>query len=54
MTPTLSNPALWAFTGAKVVLWMLVLTRITGLLASFPMLSSDQMPLQIRAVFNVP
>ena len=53
MTPTLSNPALWAFTGAKVVLWMLVLTRITGLLASFPMLSSDQLPLQVRVVLAV-
>ena len=49
MTPTLSNPALWAFTGAKAALWVLVLTRITGLLATFPTLGGEQMPLQIRA-----
>jgi flagellar biosynthetic protein FliR len=45
----LSNPSIWAFTGAKAVLWVLVLTRITGLLAAFPMLGSEQMPLQVRA-----
>jgi len=49
MTPVLSNPALWAFTGAKAALWVLVLTRITGLLAAFPILGSEQMPLQARA-----
>jgi flagellar biosynthetic protein FliR len=52
MTPTLSSSAIWAFTGAKAVLWMLVLTRITGLLAAFPMLGSEQMPLQIRAALG--
>lgn len=49
MTPLLSNPGIWAFTGAKAVLWVLVLTRITGLLAAFPILGSEQMPLQLRA-----
>jgi len=49
VTPILSNTAVWALTGAKVVLWMLVLTRITGLLATFPILGSEQMPLQLRA-----
>jgi len=49
VTPTLSSSALWAFTGAKVALWVLVLTRITGLLAIFPILGSEQMPLQLRA-----
>lgn len=52
MTPTLGNPAVWAFTGAKAVLWVLVLTRITGLLAAFPMLGSEQMPLQVRAALG--
>lgn len=53
MTPTLSNSAIWAFTGTQVVLWMLVLTRITGLLAAFPMLSSEQLPMQVRAALGV-
>lgn len=52
MTPTLSNPAIWAFTGAKAALWVLVLTRITGLLAAFPLLGSEQMPLQLRAALG--
>ena len=53
MTPTLLNSGIWAFTGAKVVLWVLVLTRLTGLLAVFPILGSDQMPLQLRAALAV-
>lgn len=52
MTPTLSSQAIWAFTGAKAVLWVLVLTRITGLLATFPILGSEQMPLQLRAALG--
>jgi flagellar biosynthetic protein FliR len=52
VTPTLSNPAIWAFTGAKAMLWVLVLTRITGLLAAFPMLGSEQLPLQVRAALG--
>lgn len=49
MTPTLSNLAVWAFTADRVVLWMLVLTRVTGLLAAFPVLGAEQLPLQLRA-----
>ncbi len=43
---------MWAFTGAKAALWVLVLTRITGLLAAFPILGSEQMPLQLRAALG--
>jgi flagellar biosynthetic protein FliR len=49
VTPTLSNLGIWTFTGAKAALWVLVLTRITGLLAAFPMLGSEHMPVQLRA-----
>jgi len=52
MTPTLSSPAIWAFTGAKAALWVLVLTRITGLLAAFPLLGSERLPLQLRAALG--
>lgn len=52
MTPTLSSSALWAFTGAKAALWVLVLTRLTGLLAAFPILGGEQMPLPIRAALG--
>jgi len=49
MSPTLLNPAVWALTGAKAALWVLVLTRMTGLLAVFPVLGGERMPLQLRA-----
>lgn len=52
MIPSLSGSAVWAFTGAKAALWVLVLTRITGLLAAFPMLGSEQMPVQLRAALG--
>ncbi len=52
MTPTLMNSGLWAFTGAKAALWVLVLTRVTGLLATFPILGSEQMPMQLRAALG--
>ena len=53
MTPTLLSSGVWAFTGAKVFLWVLVLTRLTGLLAVFPILGSEQMPMQLRAALAV-
>jgi flagellar biosynthetic protein FliR len=52
VTPTLASSAVWAFTGAKAVLWVLVLTRITGLLATLPILGGEQMPLQLRAAIG--
>ncbi len=52
MTPLLSSPSIWAFTAAKATLWVLVLTRLTGLLATFPILGSEQMPLQLRAALG--
>ncbi len=52
MTPTLMDSGLWAFTGAKAALWVLVLTRVTGLLATFPILGSEQMPMQLRAALG--
>jgi flagellar biosynthetic protein FliR len=49
MLPLLSNPALWTLTQGKVLLWLLVLTRLTGLLATFPGLGQERIPLIIRA-----
>ncbi len=53
MTPTLSNLAIWAFTADKAVLWVLVLTRLTGMLAAFPLLGADRLPVQLRAALAV-
>jgi flagellar biosynthesis protein FliR len=52
LTPTLLNSGIWAFTGAKAALWVLVLTRITGLLAAFPILGGEQLPVQLRAALG--
>jgi flagellar biosynthetic protein FliR len=52
MTPTLMDSGLWALMGAKAALWVLVLTRVTGLLATFPILGSEQMPMQLRAALG--
>lgn len=49
MQGLIDHPATWALTATKVSLWMLVLTRVTGLLAAFPMLGAEQLPLRARA-----
>jgi flagellar biosynthetic protein FliR len=49
MPSLLENPALWTLTQGKVLLWLLVLTRLTGLLATFPGLGQERIPLEIRA-----
>lgn len=53
MMQTLENPALWTLTQAKVLVWMLVLVRLTGLLATLPGLGQERIPLQIRAALVV-
>jgi flagellar biosynthetic protein FliR len=49
MPPILANPALWTLTQGRTMLWLLVLTRLTGLMATFPGLSQQRIPLPIRA-----
>jgi flagellar biosynthetic protein FliR len=49
MPPILANPAVWTLTQGRVILWLLVLTRLTGLLATFPGLGQVSLPLIIRA-----
>jgi flagellar biosynthetic protein FliR len=49
MPSLLDNPALWTLTQGRVLLWLLVLTRLTGLLATFPGLGQERIPLEIRA-----
>jgi flagellar biosynthetic protein FliR len=51
MEGLLGNPATWTYATAKLIAWMLVLTRITGLLAAIPGLGNEQLPLQVRAGF---
>ena len=49
MPNLLSNPAFWTWTQGKALLWVLVLTRVTGLLATLPGLGQDRIPVTIRA-----
>jgi flagellar biosynthetic protein FliR len=49
MASPLANPAFWAFTQVKALLWMLTLVRMTGLLAAMPGFGQTRVPLLIRA-----
>lgn len=51
MEGVLGSPATWNLATAKLAAWMLVLTRITGLLAAIPGLGNERLPLQVRAAF---
>jgi flagellar biosynthetic protein FliR len=46
--PVLENPAVWALAQGNVYLWMLVLTRLTGLFATMPALSQERIPVIVR------
>ncbi|MDP2876126.1 MAG: flagellar biosynthetic protein FliR [Holophaga sp.] len=49
MPPILDNPAIWALTQGKIVLWLRVMVRVTGLLVTKPGLSQERIPLPVRA-----
>ena len=49
MQGTLLNPAVWAFTEIKVLVWLLTMVRMTGLLATMPGFGSARVPLVMRA-----
>lgn len=49
MPPVLGSPALWTLAQGKVLLWLLVVVRITGLMATLPGLGQERIPVQIRA-----
>lgn len=49
MEGVIGNPETWALTSVRVSLWILVLTRVTGLLAAFPMWGSEKLPLRTRS-----
>lgn len=53
MPTLLDNPALWTLTQGKVVLLLLVLTRITGMLATFPGLGQERIPILVRAAVAI-
>jgi len=53
MASPLMNPAVWAFTQVKVLVWLLTLVRMTGLLASMPGFGQTRVPLLIRVALVV-
>ncbi len=53
MPPILDNPAIWALTQGKIVLWLLVMVRVTGLLITMPGLGQERIPLPIRAALTI-
>jgi flagellar biosynthetic protein FliR len=53
MTPILENPALWAFTQTRSLVWMLILVRMTGLLATMPGFGQARIPVRIRLTLGL-
>ncbi len=53
MASPLQNPAFWAFTQVKALVWMLTMVRMTGLLASMPGFGQTRTPLLIRVALVV-
>jgi flagellar biosynthetic protein FliR len=48
MPPALDNPAVWALTQYNVFMWLLVLTRLSGLMITLPALSQERIPRTLR------
>jgi len=48
MATALQNPAFWAFTQIRVLIWLLTMVRLTGLLASMPGFGQSRVPLAFR------
>lgn len=48
MPGTLGNPALWTFTQARVLVFVLALTRLSGLFIALPGFGAGRLSLQIR------
>ena len=53
MGPTLGNPALWAFTTTRALVWMLILVRMTGLLATMPGFGQARIPVRFRLTLGL-
>jgi len=53
MGSPLLNPATWAFTQVKLLIWMLTLVRMTGLLATMPGFGQTRVPLMLRVALVV-
>jgi flagellar biosynthetic protein FliR len=51
MPPILGSPALWAFTQARVLVFLLALTRLSGLVMVLPGFGAGRLPLQVRVAF---
>ncbi len=49
MPSILLDPAFWTLTQGKVLLWLIVVTRLSGLMATFPGLGQERIPLPVRA-----
>ncbi|WP_005031956.1 flagellar biosynthetic protein FliR [Holophaga foetida] len=53
MNNILLNPATWVLTQGRVLVWVLVLMRMTGLMASMPGLGQERVPVVMRAALAI-
>jgi len=53
MPQTLGNPALWAFTEAQVLVYMLTMMRLGGMIATMPGFGQTRVAMQVRVILVV-
>ncbi|HJW34642.1 MAG TPA: flagellar biosynthetic protein FliR [Holophagaceae bacterium] len=53
LPPTLTDAATWALTQERVLMWMLALSRVSGLLGAMPGFGAERIPNQYRVVLGV-
>ncbi|MBP1625579.1 MAG: flagellar biosynthetic protein FliR [Holophagaceae bacterium] len=53
MNTIISNPATWVLTQGRVLVWVMVLMRMTGLMASMPGLGQERVPVVMRAALAI-
>jgi len=49
MNNIMENPATWVLVQGRTLVWVMVLTRMTGLMATMPGLGQERVPMVIRA-----
>jgi len=53
MDSVLYNPATWVLAQGRVLVWVLVLMRMTGLMASLPGIGQERIPVVMRAALAI-
>lgn len=52
MPPILDNLGVWALVQGRALMWLLVITRLTGLMTALP-IGQDRVPVQLRVIITL-